>query len=97
MSFVPAAMNNKIGIIAGGGQFPFLFAQSAKRQGKEVVIIAHEKESAPELSEVADSIYWVKLGQFGKILKYFKGQQVSHQDQDFSGCHAGYERSSAME
>jgi len=68
--------NNRIGIIAGGGQFPYLFAQSARRQGKEIVIIAHEKESAPELSEVADSIYWVKLGQLGKILKYFKRERV---------------------
>jgi len=32
--------NNRIGIIAGGGQFPYLFAQSARRQGKEIVIIA---------------------------------------------------------
>jgi len=76
VSFEPAAKNNRIGIIAGGGQFPYLFAQSARRHGKEIVIIAHEKESAPELSEVADSIYWVKLGQLGRILKYFKRERV---------------------
>lgn len=77
MSFAPAVKNNKIGIIAGGGQFPYLFAQSARRHGKKVVIIAHEKESAPELSEVADALYWVKLGQLGKILKYFEREQVT--------------------
>jgi DUF1009 family protein len=68
--------NNIIGIIAGGGQFPYLFARSARRQGKKVVIIAHEHESAPELVEVADALYWVKLGQLGKIIKYFRREQV---------------------
>lgn len=69
--------NGKIGIVAGGGQFPYLFAQSARQHGRPVVIIAHEGESAPELSDVADSIYWVKLGQLGKIIKYFHREKVS--------------------
>lgn len=69
--------NGKIGIVAGGGQFPYLFAQSAKKHGRPVVIIAHEGESAPELSDVADSIYWIKLGQLGKIIKYFHREKVS--------------------
>jgi len=68
--------NDIIGIIAGGGQFPYLFARSARRQGKKVVIIAHEHESAPELAEVADALYWVKLGQLGKIIKCFRQEKV---------------------
>ena len=69
--------NGKIGIVAGGGQFPYLFAQSARKQGQAVVIIAHEGESAPELSDVADAIYWIKLGQLGKIIKYFHREKVA--------------------
>ncbi|MEW6429475.1 MAG: UDP-2,3-diacylglucosamine diphosphatase LpxI [Thermodesulfobacteriota bacterium] len=69
--------NEAIGIIAGGGQFPYLFAEAARREGRRVVIIAHEGETAPELVEVADALYWVKLGQLGKILKYFKKEQVA--------------------
>ncbi len=69
-------MNESIGIIAGGGQFPLLFAQAAKKQGRRIVIIAHEGEAAPELDEVADRIYWVKLGQLGKIIKYFRAESV---------------------
>ncbi|MEJ2689641.1 MAG: UDP-2,3-diacylglucosamine diphosphatase LpxI [Deltaproteobacteria bacterium] len=69
--------NGKIGIVAGGGQFPYLFAQSARKQGRPVVIIAHEGESAPELSNVSDSIYWIKLGQLGKIIKYFHRENVT--------------------
>ena len=67
----------KIGIIAGGGQFPRLFAQEVQKAGRKVVIIAHEGESSPELAEVADRLYWVKLGQLGKIVKCFRKENVT--------------------
>ena len=70
-------MRSKIGIIAGGGQFPLLCAQAARREGCRVVIAAHRNESSPELEEVADSIVWVKLGQLGKIINFFKQEGVS--------------------
>jgi len=68
--------NSRIGIIAGGGQFPLLFAQAAKRAGRQVYIAAHKGESWPELESVADGLCWVKLGQFGKILKFFHTEDV---------------------
>lgn len=68
--------SSKIGIIAGGGQFPYLFAQAAKKAGHEVVIVAHEGESAPELVEVADRLHWIKLGQLGRLIACFKKEQV---------------------
>lgn len=67
---------SKIGIIAGGGQFPLLFAQAAKKQGYQVLVAAHRGESSPEIEEVADGICWVKLGQLGKIIKFFKREGV---------------------
>ncbi len=70
-------MNSKIGIIAGGGQFPFLFARAAQAQGREVVVVAHEGETDPALAEVADCLFWVKLGQLGKIIKHFKKEGVT--------------------
>lgn len=69
-------MKGKIGIIAGGGQFPFLFAESAKRQGKQVMIAAHKNESNPDLEKIADRLIWVKLGQLGKIINFFKQEEV---------------------
>ncbi len=65
-----------IGIIAGGGQFPCLFARRAKAQGRRVVVVAHRGETAPEITEVADAVYWVHLGQLGRILKYFRREAV---------------------
>jgi len=69
-------MTSRIGIIAGGGQFPYLFAEAAKKAGREVVIIGHKGESHPDLEAVADRFCWVKLGQLGKIIKFFQSEKV---------------------
>ncbi len=76
-------MSSAIGIIAGGGQFPLLFAEAARKQGRRVVAIAHRGESAPELEEKADITCWVKLGQLGKIIKFFHKERV--QETVFAG------------
>jgi UDP-2,3-diacylglucosamine hydrolase len=65
-----------IGLIAGGGQFPLLFAQAAKARGRRVVAIAHVNETSSELEALADRIYWVKLGQLGKIIASFRREGV---------------------
>lgn len=66
-----------IGLIAGGGQFPVLFTQAAQKHGRRVAAVAHVNETLPELETIADSTCWVKLGQLGKILKYFHREGVT--------------------
>ncbi|MBB5346644.1 UDP-2,3-diacylglucosamine diphosphatase LpxI [Desulfoprunum benzoelyticum] len=66
-----------IGIIAGGGQFPLLFLEAARRAGRTVVVIAHKGETAPEVAAAADAVCWVKLGQLGKVISFFKANRVS--------------------
>jgi len=67
---------SKIGIIAGGGQFPLLFARAAREQGRQVFIAAHKGESSPELEGAADGFCWVKLGQLGKIINFFRREGI---------------------
>jgi DUF1009 family protein len=62
-----------IGLIAGGGRFPLLFAESARRAGHRVVAAAHVNQTDPELEGLVDACTWVKLGQFGKVLEVLKG------------------------
>lgn len=69
-------MNSAIGLIAGGGQFPLLFAEAARSRGKRVVAIGHLSESYPQLEDAVDSLCWVKLGQLGKIISFFHKQGV---------------------
>jgi len=66
-----------IGLIAGGGQFPLLFTEAAQKQGRRVVAVAHTNETLPELEQLADTTCWVKLGQLGKIIKFFQAHGVS--------------------
>ena len=65
-----------IGLIAGGGQFPLLFAEAARGRGRRVVAIGHVHETLEALEEKADSLLWVKLGQLGKIIKHFQREGV---------------------
>jgi len=68
--------NAPIGLIAGGGQFPLLFAEAARARGRRVVAIGHVNETESSLADKADTFYWVKLGQLGKIIKYFHQEGV---------------------
>jgi hypothetical protein len=61
-----------IGIIAGQGQFPLLFARAAKKKGLRVVAVAHKGETLVELADEVDEITWVRLGQLGKLIKALK-------------------------
>jgi UDP-2,3-diacylglucosamine hydrolase len=67
---------NKIGLIAGNGNFPIAFARAAKEKGLQVIAVAHEGETLPELAQLVDAIFWVKVGQLGKIINIFKVQGV---------------------
>jgi UDP-2,3-diacylglucosamine hydrolase len=67
---------NKIGLIAGNGAFPLAFARAARQKGIRVVAVAHEGETQPELAELVDSIYWIKVGQLGKLIRIFQEQGV---------------------
>lgn len=68
--------SDRIGIIAGGGQFPLLFAQAAKAQGRAVVAVGHRNETDVTLEAISDLFCWVKLGQLGKIITFFKNNGV---------------------
>src|SRR5512139_262524 len=61
-----------IGLIAGGGRFPLLFAESARRAGHRVIAVAHRSETDPALEAAVDGITWVKLGQIGHLLAALK-------------------------
>jgi len=66
-----------IGLIAGGGRFPVLFAESARRAGDEVVATAFVNQTSPELEREVRSLTWVKLGEFNKIAAALKAGGAS--------------------
>ena len=66
----------KIGLIAGGGQFPLLFAQKAVKKGYEVHVAAFVGEAEMELANHVTSITWLHLGQVGRLVKALKRQGI---------------------
>src|SRR5580693_10347357 len=61
-----------LGIIAGNGAYPFLVAKGARQRGVSAIhIAAFENETRPELANHADSIEWMRVGQLGRLLKFF--------------------------
>jgi DUF1009 family protein len=66
----------KIGLIAGNGIFPVLFAREARARGYRVVAVAHVGESRREVDGAADSVEWIRVGQIAKLIRVFRREGV---------------------
>ncbi|MBM9604072.1 UDP-2,3-diacylglucosamine diphosphatase LpxI [Desulfopila inferna] len=71
-------MTGKIGMIAGNGQFPLLFAKAAHLKGLQVCAIGYQGETDPLLAEHVPVLEWCYLGQIKRIIKFFKKHDISH-------------------
>lgn len=67
----------RIGLIAGSGKFPIIFSKAAKAKGYVVYAVAHNNETDPKLKNCVDTIEWVHVGQIGRIIKFFKKNDIS--------------------
>jgi DUF1009 family protein len=65
-----------IGLIAGNGRFPLLFAENARRLGYRISAVALNGETDAALEQIVDRIHWISVGQFGKLIKAFKQDGV---------------------
>jgi len=66
----------RIGLIAGNGRFPIIFADNVRKLGLYVSAVAHEGETEPELEHHVDRIHWIKIGQLNKLINAFKNDGV---------------------
>jgi DUF1009 family protein len=67
---------DRIGIIAGGGQFPVLFARAVAARGINLYTAAYVKEADPLLGDYSRAILWLHLGQLKRLIRFFKKHQV---------------------
>lgn len=68
----------KYGLIAGNGRFPFLVLEGARDRGVEMVVAAIKEETAPEIERQAAQLEWMSVGQLGRLIRYFKREEVTH-------------------
>ncbi len=65
-------MTETIGLIAGNGRFPLIFAEVAKREGVRVIAVAHRGETEEAIGELVDAVTWVRVGELGKMIRVFR-------------------------
>lgn len=67
----------RIGLIAGNGKFPLLVLDAARAQGAEVVVAAIKEETFSEIeAHGAVAVYWMSLGELGRLIDTFKREGV---------------------
>jgi DUF1009 family protein len=67
----------RLGLIAGNGKFPFLVLEAARAAGYEVVVMAIQEETFPEIeSHGAASVHWLSLGELSKLIETFQREGV---------------------
>jgi len=64
--------NEKLGLIAGNGKFPFLVLDAARAQGYEVVVAAIEEEAFPEIESRGAIVHWLSLGDLSRLIETFQ-------------------------
>jgi DUF1009 family protein len=69
-------LQSPIGLVAGGGNFPIEFVRRARERGLEVAVVAHHGESDAALTALVPDALWIKVGQLGKLISFFKKRKV---------------------
>ena len=74
---VPAAdIMQPIGLIAGGGQFPLIFAKAASAKGYRVFAVGYVNEADPALADTVAALEWLHLGQLTRLVRFFRQNGV---------------------
>ncbi|APW62549.1 LpxI family protein [Paludisphaera borealis] len=61
-----------IGLLAGSGRFPILFAEAARRQGLAVACVGIQYEASDELRELCTSFDIVSVARMGRMIRTFR-------------------------
>lgn len=65
-----------IGLIAGNGRFPLLFAREARAHGHRIVAVAYRGETMESIEDEVDEVTWIRVGQLGRMIKAFRAGNV---------------------
>ena len=71
------SVQQKLGLIAGNGNFPLLLLDAARAQGAQVIVAAIKEETSPLIEQRgAAAVYWMSLGELSKLIDTFKKEGV---------------------
>lgn len=66
----------RVGLLAGGGRFPFYFAEAARKRGIEVVCVGIRDHADADLKDAVDRFYWTGIGKLGFTIRCFLKEEV---------------------
>ena len=77
----PPIVEDRLGLIAGNGRFPFLLLDAARAHGLTVVVAAIKEETDAEIEERAASdgkirVHWLSLGELSRLIETFHAEGV---------------------
>jgi len=65
-----------IGLLAGSGRFPLLFAEKARALGIPVVCVGIRHEAPPELAQHVERFYWSGIARLNRMIRCFRREGV---------------------
>lgn len=72
-----ALVQEPVGLLAGWGRFPVVFAEKAKGLGIPVVCVGVKHEAGPELIPLVKRFYWTGIAKIGRTIRCFKKEGVT--------------------
>lgn len=67
----------KIGLIAGNRKLPFVLSEAARKKNYHIVAVAIKGDTSPRLKDCVDTIYWLALSEFPRMLEILKKEGVT--------------------
>ena len=61
-----------VGLLAGGGRFPIVFAEKARSVGLRVACVGIRGEADPVLAHLCESFYWCGAARLGRMIRLYK-------------------------
>lgn len=65
-----------LGLIAGNGRFPVIFAEKASEKGYRLFVAAYQDEADKCIEGYAEKLIWLNPGQVNRLLGFFKSSRV---------------------
>lgn len=73
-----ALSGQRIGLLAGAGRFPIVFAEAARREGHSVYGVGVEGLFSEELPKLCDTFATTPLSKIGRAIRLFKRRKIDH-------------------
>lgn len=68
--------SERIGLIAGNGRFPLLFAKAAREKGLRVTAVGIRGDTSRQVRLLVDKFFWVKAGELKKLFEIFQSEGI---------------------